>query len=424
MSRLCLALICLSMTCVSAVAGEDTTHNWPRFRGPAGTGHSSETKLPTQWTTDSVAWKVDLPVDGHSSPVIWGEHIFLTGTTGGGESPVERHVICLERGTQKVVWNKAVAKGEGEKLHKMNSWATPSYVTDGERVVAFFGAGGLHCFDFEGNLKWSRDLGQFPGSWGVGASPIIHGDMVIQNCDAIGNSYLLAVNKNTGKDVWKTPRRDKPRGGWSTPVLIETKSRKELVLNGEFGVQAYDPANGKPLWFCKSFNGRGTPAPAYGHGNLYVVSGKPGDVYAVKPGGAGDVTQSHMTWHSPRGGGRDLPSPILVDNYLVVLGMQAIATGYDAISGKELWKSRLGGNYSGSPVAANGLVYAAAEDGTVTVLKPGKTCEIVAKNRIKSPVGEAFRSSMAISDGQLFLRSNKRLYCVGDRGNKVVKRAN
>lgn len=410
---------CLLVSVCLPASADDAAKNWPRFRGPAGTGHSAETLLPTEWDTETIAWKVELPVAGHSSPVVWGDRVFLTGTTGTGSS-VERHVICLDRRNQKVLWNKPVAKGPGEKLHKMNSWATPSCVTDGERVIAFFGSGGLHCFDYDGNILWSRDLGQFPGAWGVGASPIILDEAVIQNCDAEGNSYLLAVNKETGQNIWKTPRRDKPRGGWSTPVLIETKRRRELVVNGEFGVQAYDPKSGQPLWFCKSFNGRGTPAPAYGHGTLFVVNGKPGDVYAVKPGGDGDVTESHMVWHTPRGGGRDLPSPIMVDNYLVVLGMKAIATGYDARNGKELWKSRLGGNYSASPVAANGLVYAAAEDGTVTVLRPGSTCEIVARNRINSPIGESFRSSMAISDGQLFLRSDKRLYCIGERGGKRV----
>lgn len=418
MSRSC--LFCILVACQLSLAND---HNWPRFRGPDGTGHSSETKLPTEWDNDSIAWKTKLPVAGHSSPIIWGEHIFLTGTTGADDG-VERYVVCLERESRNVVWKKAVAHGEGEKLHAMNSWATPSCATDGECVVAFFGAGGLHCFDMEGNVLWSRDLGQFPGSWGVGASPIILGDMVIQNCDATGNSYILAVHRKTGKDVWKTPRREKPRGGWSTPVLIDAGSRKELVVNGEFGVQSYDPATGKALWFCKSFNGRGTPTPAFDGDKLFVVNGKAGDVYAVKPGGAGDVTATHMVWHTPRVSGRDLPSPILVDDkYLIVLGMQAIATGYDAGSGKELWKSRLGGNYSASPVAANGLVYATAEDGTVTVLRPGVKCEIVAKNRIRSPRGESFRSSMAVSDGQLFLRSNRYLYCIGKRSSKAVAAA-
>ena len=405
------ALICLSLF-VSLAMADGPDSNWPRFRGPNGTGVSADTQVPTKWSNDTLAWSIELPVSGHSSPIIWGEKILLTGTTGSDNS-VRRHVICVDRSTHKVLWNKSVAEGAGEKLHQMNSWATPSCVTDGEFVVAFFGDGGLHCFDMDGNEKWSRDLGRFPGAWGVGASPVILGDMVIQNCDAMGDSYLLAVDKKTGKNIWKTPRRATPRGGWSTPILIETKDRQELVLNGEFGVQGYDPKTGKDLWYCKSFNGRGTPTPVWGHGMLFVVNGKPGDVYSVRPGGNGDVTDSRMVWHSGRNGGRDLPSPALVGDCLVVISMTGIATGYKATTGAELWKTRLGGNYSASPVVANGLVYATAEDGTVNVIKPGSEFALVSKNRIEAPTSESFRSSAAISNGQLFFRSNTRLYCVG-----------
>lgn len=401
------------------LAAEEPAGNWPRFRGPEGFGHSAETSLPTQWDDSSIAWRVKLPVAGHSSPVIWGDRIFLTGSTGSG-SAVRRSVLCLDRRTRKVLWNREVARGPGEKLHKMNSWATPSCATDGEFVVAFFGDGGLHCFDVNGKPRWNRDLGRFPGGWGVGASPIILGDMVIQNCDAEGDSYLLAVNRHTGQNIWKTTRRATPRGGWSTPVLIEADGRTEMVLNGEFGVQGYDPQTGRELWFCKSFNGRGTPSPAWGHGLLYVVNGKPGDVYAVAPGGNGDVTETHMKWHAPRGGGRDLPSPLLVDRCLAVVGMNGIATGYEATTGRELWKARLGGNYSASPIAAGGLMYFLAEDGTVTVLKAGQKYTVVSRNKVSAPSGEYFRSSMAASDGQLFFRSDRFLYCVGQRGRKVA----
>ena len=417
-----LIIVCLFVSSAAATAGEEVARNWPRFRGPDGTGHSAESNLPTKWDSDSIAWKLELPMSGHSSPVIWGNRIFLTGTTGSA-SKVQRHVLCLDRDTKKVLWKKQVAEGGGEKLHKMNSWATASCATDGKLVVAFFGPGGLHCFDMDGDLLWKHtELGNFAGSWGVAASPVIIGDMVVQNCDAQGDSYLLAVNKNTGKKIWKTPRRAKPRGGWSTPVLIKTKDHTELLLNGEFGVQSYEPASGKPLWFCKSFNGRGAPAPVFGRGLVYVMNGKPGDVYAVKPGGQGDVTGTHMKWHTGRGGGRDLPSPILTDKYLLVIGMNGIGTGYDAVTGKELWKERLGGNFSASPVAADGKVYAAAEDGTVSVLKVGDKCEVLAKNKIESPLSESFRSSMAVSDGQLFLRSDKFLYCIGNRTQKLSQR--
>ena len=393
------------------VSALEPSANWPRFRGPDGNGQCSD-RLPSRWSSSDVQWQVDLPVVGHSSPIVWDQRIFLTGWSNKGDS-VERHVVCVSRKDGSVMWDRVAATGDGEQLHKMNSWATPSCATDGRRVVAFFGDGGLHCYDVDGNVMWSRDLGSFPGTWGVGASPVIVDKMVIQNCDAAGESYLLAVDKNTGEDIWRTPRREKPKGGWSTPILIDAGGASQLVLNGEFGVESYEPATGKPIWFCRGFNGRGTPVPVWGNGLVYVVNGKSGDVYAAKPGGTGDVTQSQMAWHTPRKGGRDLPSPALTEDALVVVAMAGIATGYDPTDGTEIWKMRLGGNYSGSPIVAGGLVYTVAENGTVTVLKAGKTAEIVSQNDCGVGSDEIVRTSLAAHDGQLLLRSDKRLYCIG-----------
>ena len=403
---------CFTLGTLSAVEPTASDH-WPRFRGPLGTGASSNGELTTQL---GIAWSADLPVRGHSSPIVWGKRIFLSGATTGGGA-VQRHVVCLDRDSGKVLWDEVAATGDGERLHKMNSWATPSCATDGENVVAFFGSGGLHCYGVDGKPKWSRQLGEFAGAWGVGASPIFYGDLVIQNCDAEGDSYLLAVDKSTGKDVWRTPRRSKPKGGWSTPIVIQVGGRDELVLNGEFGVASYDPKTGKEYWNCRSFNGRGTPVPVWGNGMLYVVNGKPGDVYAVRPGGKGDVTDTHMQWHTGRKGGRDLPSPVLANDVVFVIGMSGVATGYDAKSGEELWKARLGGNFSGSPLVAGSHVFAASESGDVLVLKPGTKLETIDKVSVRSSDEEIFRSSMAISNGQLLLRSDRRIYCLGKASN-------
>jgi outer membrane protein assembly factor BamB len=238
------------------------------------------------------------------------------------------------------------------------------------------------------------------------------GDLVIQNCDAQGDSFLIALDKRTGNTVWRTARGSRPRGGWATPFLISTRGRQELILNGEFGVRGYDPAQGTELWFCKSFNGRGTPTPAYREGLLYVISGKPGDVYAVRTGGDGDVTSSHMVWHTPRRGGRDLSSPILVDRFLLVVNMAGIGTCYDVTTGKTLWTERLGGAYSASPIAVGDLVYIQDEAGRTLVIKPGTSLEILAENQFGPGEGEVFRSSMAASQGQLFFRSDRAVYCV------------
>lgn len=392
------------------VWGADTdSADWPRFRGATGDGQATGA-APTHWNSESIKWKVDLPVTGHSSPIIWQDRIYLTGSSALGGT-VTRHILCLDRASGELIWNEAVAKGPAERHHKMNSLATPSCATDGERVVAFFGVGGLHCLSRDGKRLWKADLGSFDGIWGVGGSPIIYRELVIQNCDAAGDSFLVAIHRTTGEEVWRTPRRAKPRGGWSTPLIIHTKEGDQLILNGEFGVQAYEPLSGKPTWFCKSFNGRGTPSPVFGHDLVYVVSGKPGDVYAVRPGGTGDITDQRMVWHTVRRGGRDLPSPILIGDHLCVISMSGIVTCYAADTGKELWKNRVGGNHSGSPVAAGGLLYACSEDGTVSVLRPGDKFELVAQNSVGAS-GETFRSSLAVSRGQLFLRSDKRLYCV------------
>jgi outer membrane protein assembly factor BamB len=415
MLRILLPLSLIAITVVEYQAGANepgaTSMQWSRFRGPLGTGVSTAKSLPVEFSTSDIAWQTDLPVTGHSSPIVWGDRIFLTGATQKGNS-VQRHVVCLDSEAGKLRWNQVASTGAGEQLHTMNSWATPSCATDGEYVVAFFGKGGLHCFDHDGRRIWSRDLGSFPGRWGVGASPIFVDDLVIQNCDAEGESFLLAVDRHTGKDVWRTPRESKPRGGWSTPILIDAGDRRELVLNGEFGVGAYDPDNGRPLWSCRGFNGRGTPAPVWGHGLLYVVNGKAGDVYAVKPGGTGDVTQSHMAWHTERRGGRDLPSPVLAGDCMVVISMNGIASGYDAQHGDQLWKQRLGGDYAGSPIVVGGLVYALSEDGQVVVFKPGKEFQLIARNSIGADQEEVFRSSIGISNNRLLIRSDRRLYCV------------
>ena len=236
--------------------------DWPRFRGPAGNGHSSETDLPIEWNPGQLTYRVELPGTGQSSPIVFGDQIFLTTSTNKGRTRV---LLCLDRDTGKVSWSKSFSSSKQEKLHQMNTWSTPSCATDGERVVAFFGPGGIHCYSTDGKKKlWSKQLGTFPGGWGVAASPVIIGDMVIQNCDSQGDgAYMIAFDKNSGKQIWKTKRKDLPKGGWSTPIIIDAGSRKELVINGEWGVQGYDPATGRDLWFCKSFNGRGTPMPAY-----------------------------------------------------------------------------------------------------------------------------------------------------------------
>ncbi len=388
---------------------QTNAETWSSFRGPLGTGLSSQSP-PTTWNEESVAWRTQIEGSGQSSAVNWGDRIFLTSAKNNGRT---RLVVCLDASKGKVLWKKAIEVKAPEQSHKMNSWATPSCATDGERVVAFFGKGGLHCFDIDGNQLWSRtDLGSFPGRWGTAASPIILDGKVIQNCDAQGKSYLIAADKKTGETIWNTPRRSTPKGGWSTPILIDTGERKELVLNGEFGVQAYDPETGKDYWFCKAFNGRGSPVPFFANNMIYVVNGKPGDLYVVKPGGQGDVTSTHMAYHAKRVGGRDLPAPVVVGNYLFVVSLSGIATTYNASNGEIYYSERLGGQFSASPMVAKGLVYLVAETGETVVVRPGKKLDVVSRNKVGSGPGEIFRATISPIKGRMFLRSNKALYCI------------
>jgi outer membrane protein assembly factor BamB len=406
-SRTTIAFISSLAFCLTTAAAEP---NWPRWRGPDGDSHSSETGLPVKWDSTSIVWKTALPGSGQSSPIIWGDRIFLTAAAGNGKT---RLVMGIDRKSGKIVWEHEAWTGIPEATHAQNGWASPSCVTDGEHVAAFFGKGGLHCYTVDGKHLWSRNLGEFPGQWGTAASPIIVGDLVIQNCEAAGEGYLLAVNVKDGKDVWKTPRIAPERGGWSTPVLVNLGVKKELVLNGEKAVCAYDSSTGKQLWSCKSFAGRGDPSVTPGAGMLFVINGQPGDIYAVKPGGTGDVTKTNMAWHTSRKGGRDQPSPILVGNYLLVANMGGIITCYDSTSGKDLWTDRLKGAYSSSPIAANGLVYLQNEAGETTVIEPGPALKIVAQNSLGA-ASEVFRASLSPCAGRIYSRSDKTLYCIGD----------
>lgn len=392
----------------------DAEENWAQFRGPTGRGHSTAKDVPMTWNADSVVWKKTLKGEGQSSPVNWGDRLFFTSASEDGK---ERYLFCMDRKDGKILWEKTLKCAAPENPHKMNSFATPTCATNGEQVVAFFGPGGLHCYDLEGKKIWSHELGAFPGPWGVAASPMIFGDLVIQNCDAEGASSLVAFNIKTGELVWKTEREAKPRGGFSTPIVIDHAGSKELVLNGELGVRGYDPKTGIELWFCKAFNGRGSPVPDFADGLLHVVSGKPGDTYAVKPGGKGDVTKSHMAWHTKRKAGRDLPSPAVVDGYLIVVSMSGKASCYDAKTGEIHWEEKLGvkGEFASAPLVMNGHVLLQnVYGGGTLVIKPGKKLEIVSHNSLGAEVSEMFRATLAPIQGQFFARSFSMVYCIGN----------
>lgn len=403
-----LLLTALLSSVLTGLSFADST--WPGWRGPQQDGHSKDTQLPVKWDSSKIAWKAELPGIGQSSPVIWGEKIFLTSSLEDGK---QRHVFCVDRSNGKVLWQQVAWIGEPEPTHKMNGWASSTCVTDGELVFAFFGRGGLHAYTADGKLLWSRDLGRFESPWGVASCPILVGDLLIQNCDSDADAYIAAFDKRTGKTVWSTPRPN--NRGWSTPIVVKSGERQEVVTNGHTGVHSYDPKSGKELWFCKSFNGRGEPTVTPFKNLLCTVNGLAGDIYAVTPGGSGDVTKSHMAWHTPRKGNRDCPSPLVIGDTMLVMDMKGIVTCYQPSTGKEMWKHRIGGNFSASPIAANGVAYFIEESGKTYVIRPGATPEVVAENALEAGAEEIFRASITPCDGQLFIRSTEVLYVVGER---------
>jgi outer membrane protein assembly factor BamB len=397
---------------VAACAQAPSASNWPGWRGPSADGHSAETDLPQRWTEESVTWKTPLQGKGQSSPVIWDERIFLTTALDKGR---QRVLFCVDRRNGKISWEKVVWTGEPEPSHEMNGWASATCAVDEERVFAFFGrGGGLHCYTHAGAPIWSANLGAFEGPWGTAACPVLVGDLVIQNCDADKDARLVAFDKRTGKEAWSTPRY--PSRGWSTPVLIDLGSRRELVLNGHTGVAAYAPETGKELWNCHCDIGRGEPTVTPAGGLLYVANGlSGGGLYVIRPGGSGDVTATHRVWMSPRTT-RDTPSPIVIGSTVLLMSLKPdLLSGYDAASGKELWKQRVGGQVSASPISYDGLALLMLENGETIVVDPKSEEHIVARNRVGAAKGELFRATITPSDGQVFIRSDRTLYCIGKR---------
>jgi outer membrane protein assembly factor BamB len=400
-------LLLASLTTASARADS----NWPRWRGPRCDGHvDAAMTVPVHWDPSAILWKQPLKGIGQSSPIVWGDRIFFTSALDNGR---KRLVFCHDVRDGHPLWEQVAWTGEPEPTHEMNSWASATCATDGKVVVASFGRGGLHAYTVEGKHLWSRDLGKFECPWGTAACPIIFGDLVIQNGDADVDAFIAGLNKKNGETVWRTPRPNKR--GWSTPIVIEAAGRTEMVLNGDQGLTAYDPASGKEIWHCQSFNGRGEPTVTPAGGLLCAVNGLKGDMYAVRLGGRGEVTATHMAWHTPRNGGRDTPSPIAIGEYILVTDMKGVLTCYDRGSGREIWKQRLFQDISSSPIAAAGLAYFQDETGQTVVIKPGPKCDIVARNSLGAE-DEIFRASLAPLNGRLLARSQTALYCIsGER---------
>ncbi len=381
-------------------------HHWPRFRGPSGQGETYRAKLPTEWDKGgrNVLWRVNVPGVGNSSPVIWGDHLFLTSSDPKG---TKRFVHCFRASDGGLRWTRQVPSRPPEPgVRDKNGYASATPVTDGERVICFLGSCGLVCYDFAGRLLWHHDL-TVRTTHGTGSSPLLYKDLVILAQDQNqADSLFLALDKRTGKVVWKGQR---PRAmTWTTPVVVRVGDRDELVLAGAETVRGYDPASGKELWSLRGPTQEVIPTVVIGRDLIYSASGRNGPTLGLRPGGRGDATATHLAWRAVRGGPH-VPTPALVGGRLYTANDTGILSCLDAATGKLLHLERLGDQFSASPVVAGDLLYFPAESGVTYVVRAGDAPAVVARNDLGAPI----LASPAVVGDRLYLRTAGELVCIG-----------
>jgi outer membrane protein assembly factor BamB len=430
-----------------------TPQNWPSFRGPHASGVADGQAPPTAWDATkgiNVRWKTPLPGLGHSSPIVWGQRVFVTaavsdtdkgefkpGLYGAGTSAKDqtRHswrLYCIDKADGHILWQRTAHEGVPKiKRHIKSSHANPTPATDGRHVVAYFGSEGLYCYDLEGRPLWQHDVGMIDVGafndpdlqWGVASSPILYRGKVILQCDRHKDSFLAAYDVETGKEVWRTPREALP--SWSTPTVYEGPPRAELVVNGTDYIRGYDPETGRELWRLAPNSEIAVPAPVLGQGLIFVTSGyRPiQPIYAIRPGASGDISldegaeaNASIAW-SKRRGGPYMPTPIVYGPCLYTCSNNGIVTCYEARAGTQVYRQRLGGTggYSASPVAADGKLYLTSEESGIRVVRAGPRFELLAVN----PMGEPCMATPAISDGLIFVRTQHALFALGKSPGKT-----
>jgi outer membrane protein assembly factor BamB len=442
MKRLfCLSVFFLLMTSLLAQAAD-----WPQFRGASASGIGAGANPPVRWDAvkgTNIQWKVEVPGLAVSSPIVWGERIYLTtavssdklqkfkaGLYGNTDSvsDLSLHVwkvMAYNKQTGKLLWERTAHQGVPKtKRHPKSSQATPTPVTDGKVVVAYFGSEGLYAYSVEGRLLWKKDLGlQNAGwffdpdsEWGAGSSPVIFGNTVIVQCDRQKDSFIAAFDLKNGKEVWRTARTEIP--SWGTPTIVQDKTRVELVTNASKAIRGYDPRTGKELWTLGPNSEIACPTPVFGHGLIFVSSGyapiQP--IYAIRIGSSGNLTlkdnkesSDAIAW-SKKMGGTYLPTPLLHEDLLYFVSNNGVLAAYDAKNGNRVYQTRIGdgGSFTASPIAAGGKLYFATEDGDIYVVKAGPKYELIAKN----PMGEVMIATPAWADDMLIVRSERHLFAI------------
>jgi outer membrane protein assembly factor BamB len=393
---------------------------WPYWRGPASDGMAVG-DAPLHWNdTQNVRWKTELPGLGNSSPVVWGDQIFLTTAiptgTGGPMAEHKFDVLCLDRKTGKVAWQKTakIAVPHEGSHQTYGSFASNSPVTDGKYVYAFFGSRGMYCYDLKGNLVWQKDYGiqlRMKMAFGEGMAPVLAGNRLILVFDHEGDSFMVALDKETGKEIWKVNRDEKTN--WAAPLVVDFAGRKQVVVSATRKVRSYDLENGSLIWECAGLGANTIPQPVRQDDMVYVMSGYQNPkLMAIRLGKQGDLTGTDAVVWTKLKGNSYTPSPVIFDNKLYVLTDTGMVTCYNARTGEAYYEQvRLPKSYSfkSSPVGANGRLYMASENEDVIVLRMGEKYEVLATNTMP---GETFIATPAITGGELFLRSKTRLYCI------------
>ena len=424
--------------------------HWPQFRGHEATGVAEKQNLPDRWnpaTNENILWRTPVPGLAHSSPIVWGDVVFVTtaissdmnatfkpGLYGDGDAAGDRSrhrwmLYAIDKRTGKVRWERTAAEGAPKnKRHIKSTYASSSPATDGRIVVAWFGSEGIHAYDFNGAKRWSVDLGRvdmgaydIPSyEWGPASSPIIWNGLVIVQCDTQADSFLLALNAETGETVWKTDRQELP--SWGTPTIVNTPAGPELVTNASNFVRGYDPKTGRELWQLGGSSKITAPTPIFAGGLHIIASGRAPErpVFAVKPGARGDLTLSkgdtantYVAW-SKTGRGSYMPTPLAYRGLLYVLANNGVLDAYDLATGKEIYRQRLplvGSGFSASPVAADGKIYLSNEDGEMLVIEAGDAFTHIATNSM----GETLMATPAISEGVMFVRGASTLFAISRR---------
>lgn len=382
---------------------------WPRWRGPSGQGLATGTGYPDTWSaTQNVLWKKPIPGRGNSSPIVWGDRILLTAAYDGGR---RLSVLAFRRSDGSLLWESFAPEGRSQSTHFKNGHASATPVTDGDRVYVSFGSRGLVAFDMTGKAVWQQDLGRMDAYHGTAGSPLLYKNRIILYQDQYSGSFIAAFDTRTGRQLWRTSRDASV--GWGTPIAIRAGDHDEIIVHSERMVQAYNPDTGRELWRCNGNLWEVIPTPVVGYGMVFCSSGRAGPTLAIRPGGQGDVTRSHVVWTSPRGS-PFVPSPILYGEQLYMVNdMAGIVTSLDAATGRALWQGRLGvpqrEGFSASPVAVDGKVFFSNDDGETFVLRAGPKFDLLHVNRI----GERTLASPALVDGRWYIRTERNLIAIG-----------